>query len=110
MRSRIIQDPDPERAGTDDNDQGSRESQPTGIAGRLARWSATHRKLAIWGWLGLVVVLFMLIPNAKLVETQRLTTAEQVSGAAGEAERILDDAGLRPTEELMMLQNPDLSA
>jgi len=107
MRTRIIQDPpapDLEPAGL----RGDRHERP-GIAARIARWSAEHRKLAILGWLGLVVALFMLIPNAKVVETQRLTSVEQISGEAGEAEKILDDAGLRPTSELVLVQSPDAS-
>ena len=27
-----------------------------GLAARMARWSADHRKAAIWGWLAFVVV------------------------------------------------------
>ena len=29
-----------------------------GIAGRAGHWSATHRKLAIWGWIAFVVLAF----------------------------------------------------
>ena len=31
----------------------------TNLAGRMGRWSAGHRKIAIFGWLGFVVVAFM---------------------------------------------------
>ncbi len=31
------------------------------ITERAARWSATHRKTAIWGWLGIVFTLMVLI-------------------------------------------------
>ena len=32
--------------------------QTRSIAARAGRWSATHRKTAIWGWLAFVVVAF----------------------------------------------------
>ena len=32
--------------------------QTRSIAARARRWSATHRKTAIWGWLTFVVVAF----------------------------------------------------
>ena len=39
------------------------------------------------------------------IETQRLSSAEEVAGEAGEAEQALDDAGLRPTEEIVLIQS-----
>ena len=52
MKTRIIQDaPEPTpRPGP--------PSQRSNIALRMARWSAHHRKTAIFGWLGLAVALF----------------------------------------------------
>ena len=32
--------------------------QTRSIAARAGRWSATHRKTAIWGWLAFVVAAF----------------------------------------------------
>jgi uncharacterized membrane protein YdfJ with MMPL/SSD domain len=102
MRTRIIQD-QPEPA--EQTPAGPGNSQPSGsraLAARAARWSAEHRKTAILGWLALVVVLFM---GAQAIGTQRLTSAEEVSGEAGEAEQILEDAGLSPTSEVVMIQS-----
>ena len=107
MRTRIIQDPpEPQAAHV-----GEEEAAPQRLtlAARIGRWGATHRKLAIWGWLGLIVVLFAVVMNAQLIETQRLTTSEQVAGEAGQAERTLDDAGLNPTEEIVLIENRDLT-
>jgi RND superfamily putative drug exporter len=107
MRSRIIQD----QPGPDERSPVAPSTPPSAgprpFAARLARWSAEHRKLAIWGWLGLIVVLFALVMNAQVIETQRLTPSEEVSGNAGEAERILDDAGLNPTDEVAMIASSD---
>jgi RND superfamily putative drug exporter len=76
---------------------------------RIARWSAEHRKTAIWGWLAFVVALFMLVMNAQVIETQRLTNAESVSGEAGQAEELLTEAGLRPTSEVAFVQSKNLN-
>ena len=34
--------------------------QSTNIAARMGRWSAKHRKTAIFGWLAFVVIAFVL--------------------------------------------------
>jgi uncharacterized membrane protein YdfJ with MMPL/SSD domain len=76
---------------------------------RIGRWSATHRKTAILGWVVIVLALFGVM-SSKVIETETLTTAESTAGNAGDAEQILDDAGLRPTEELILIQSQDLTA
>jgi RND superfamily putative drug exporter len=73
---------------------------------RIARWSATHRRTAILGWLAFVVLVFGAM-NAGVFETQRLTNAESTSGEAGQAEELLTDAGLRPTNESVFIQSKD---
>ena len=40
------------------------------------------------------MVLFGVVMNAKVIETQRLTTAESVAGGAGDAEELLTDAAV----------------
>ena len=77
----------------------------TNFIARIARWSAEHRKTAIFGWIAFVVVLFGVVMNAQVIETQRLTTAESIAGEAGDAEELLTDAGLRPTSEVAFVQN-----
>src|SRR3954454_2610110 len=56
------------------------------LAARAGHWSATHRKTAIFGWLGFVVVAFM-IGNA--VTQQVIHGADQFSGESGRAETAL---------------------
>src|SRR5918998_1997518 len=108
MKSRIVQDePDPSGARAR---KSSEPQQPQNVAARAARWSATHRKTAIWGWLGLVVILFALIMGAQVVERKDITTVDTFSGESGQAERALTDAGLRPTEEVLLVQSDSVSA
>ena len=65
------------------------------IATKLGRWSAAHRKTAILGWLVFVVAVFGLMASGT-IKKETLSSVDQIAGNAGEAERILDDAGMRP--------------
>ena len=91
------------------DDEAGAESPVTrrNIAARAAHWSANNRKRAIWGWLGFVVVA-VLIGNA--VTQDKLHGAEQFTGEAGRAEQALQDAGMRPNDESVVMQNTDLRA
>jgi uncharacterized membrane protein YdfJ with MMPL/SSD domain len=89
-----------------------RRSNPTGsnLTSRVARWSATNRKKAIWGWLGFVLAVLALIMGGKLVETKQVSTVDSFSGESQQAERALTDAGLRPNEEVVLIQSKTLTA
>src|SRR2546430_17593888 len=52
------------------------------IAARAGRWSATHRKRAIWGWLAFV---FLAVFIGASVGTQTLDTAASGVGESGRA-------------------------
>jgi RND superfamily putative drug exporter len=80
------------------------------IAARAAHWSATHRKKAIWGWLGLVVALFAVFLGGQLVETKQIERVDRYSGESQQAERALTDAGMRPTEEVVLIQSEGATA
>ncbi len=82
----------------------------TNIAARAAQWSSNHRKLAIWGWLATVVVLVGVFLGSGLVERENISTVDTFSGESQQAERALTDAGLRPTEEVLLIQSDSVSA
>ena len=67
------------------------------LASRAAHWSATHRKTAIFGWLGFVVFAFMV---GNLVGQNMIHGADRFSGESGDAEQALEDSGLRPNDEI----------
>ena len=79
----------------------------TNLAGRMGRWSAQHRKTAIFGWLAFVV-LSVAIGGA--VGTKQLTDAEAVSGESGRAEQALERSQLNPNEEVVLVQSKTLTA
>jgi len=74
------------------------------IAARAARWSATHRKVAILGWLAFVVVSLVV---GGAVGQRTLTDAEAVSGESGRAEVALERAKLDPNAEVVLVQSDD---
>jgi uncharacterized membrane protein YdfJ with MMPL/SSD domain len=76
------------------------------LAARIARWSASHRKTAIFGWLAFVVIAFM-IGNA--VGQNQIHGADQFSGEAGRAEQALERADLRPNSEHVLVQSDTLT-
>ena len=84
--------------------------QRKNIAARAAQWSSNHRKLAIWGWLAIVVVLIGVFLGSELVERKDIATVDAFSGESHQAERALTDAGLRPTEEVLLIQSDSASA
>src|SRR6476619_6744824 len=74
-----------------------------GIAGRVGRWSARHKKTAILGWLALIALAVVL--GGQVVK-QEPTDAQNFSGESRQAEEIRADAGFRdtdrPTETLLV--------
>jgi uncharacterized membrane protein YdfJ with MMPL/SSD domain len=75
------------------------------IAARAARWSAGHRKIAIFGWLAFVV-LSVFVGGA--VGQRELTDAEAVAGESGRAEAKLEAAKLNPNEEVVLFKSEKL--
>ncbi|MFF8592587.1 MMPL family transporter [Streptomyces sp. NPDC015220] len=78
------------------------------LAAALGRWSAEHRKTAVFGWLVLVVLVMTLGTAAGQVN---LTEADYGTGDSGRAERIIEDAGLtEPAGELIYVHSDRLTA
>ena len=60
------------------------------LAHRMGRWSGTHPKTAILGWMAFVVVSFFI--GSSVVTQKTLTEAEQGVGESGRAAKVLDKA------------------
>src|SRR5881398_482994 len=61
----------------------------TNVAAAAGRWSARRRRLAIWGWLGFVLVAFVV---GGTVGQRYLTVSEMGNGGSGRALRAYDKA------------------
>jgi uncharacterized membrane protein YdfJ with MMPL/SSD domain len=80
--------------------------QPRNVAARAAHWSAEHRKIAILGWLAFVAAAVLI---GQSVGQSKIHGADAFSGEAGRAERTLEDAGLRPNDEHVLIQSSRLT-
>ena len=78
------------------------------IAARMGHWSATHRKTAIFGWLGFVIVAFAI--GTFVVTQQQIVYETSQPGESGRAEKILYEDFKQPAGESILIQHPELRA
>jgi uncharacterized membrane protein YdfJ with MMPL/SSD domain len=78
-------------------------SQKRSFVSRAAQWSATHRKAAILGWIGFLLVSFA-IGNG--IGRSEMSAADQYPGEAGRAQHALEDARLQPNTEMLIVESP----
>jgi putative drug exporter of the RND superfamily len=83
------------------------------LAARMGRWSASHWKTAVFGWLLFVVLSFAI--GAK-VGTKQINQNDTNVGQSKKADKILREAGFGgqkkesdPLEELVLVQNKKLT-
>ena len=107
MNTRIVQgDPDPHGQGAPGDGPAEPPPPAHNVAARMARWSAHHRKTAIFGWLVIVLAVFML---GQSIGTQQISDVDQFSGESHRAEQALDRAGMRPSSEVVFLRSRALT-
>jgi uncharacterized membrane protein YdfJ with MMPL/SSD domain len=78
-----------------------------GLAARAGRWSAQHRKKAIWGWLAFALIAFI-VGGALGTNTQ--TTAQSGVGESGRAARTVDNAFPKHQVEEVLVQSGSAKA
>ena len=77
------------------------------LAARMGRWSAQHRKKAIFGWLAFVIVVFAL----GTVAGQRAIDPDTAGpGESGRADKILDAGFKQPASESVLIQSATSTA
>ena len=76
------------------------------IAARMGRWSATHRKTAIFGWLGFVLAALAL---GGAIGTEKLDSTYSTVGESGRADEVLADRFDKPPIERVLIQHPRLT-
>ncbi len=76
----------------------------TNIAARMGRWSARHRKTAIFGWVAFVVAAFVV---GGMVGMKTIDDADRNVGEARTADHIIRDAGfsLEEQSEYVLVQS-----
>jgi RND superfamily putative drug exporter len=82
---------------------------PRNIAARMGRWSASHRKLAIFGWLAFVISAVVI---GTAVGQKTLDNQNDNVGQAHRADQIIKQAGFTesgPLTEFVVIQNHRLT-
>src|SRR3954470_4100855 len=86
---------------------GARSRGTSNLAARAGRWSAQHRKKAIWGWLVCVVLAFAI---GGAVGTKTQDAAQSGVGESGTAERTIDNAFPKHQVEQVLIQSGTVTA
>src|SRR5262249_12970350 len=71
--------------------------KPRNLAARVGRWSATHRRSAILGWLAFVVAAFAI---GAALQMRTIEPQNRDVGEAGKAARIVADAFPKEKDQL----------
>ena len=81
----------------------------TNVAARMGRWSARHRKTAIFGWLAFVVASFVV---GTAVGLRTIDESDYNVGEARQGDHIIRDGGFRLDEqsELVLVESKTLTA
>src|SRR5947207_13911594 len=84
-----------------------RTGHSPGLAARAGRWSAQHRKKAIWGWLAFALVAFMI---GAALGTKTQTNAQSGVGESGRAARTIDGAFPKHQVEQILIESSRATA
>src|SRR5689334_8560854 len=106
MKTRVIQDEPQPPESEASADATTAPTDRRNLAARAGHWSATHRKKAIFGWLGFVVLAVLI---GQMAGQKTIFGADQFNGESGRAEHALEDAGLRPNDEVVLVQSKNLT-
>ncbi len=81
----------------------------TNVAARMGRWSAKHRKTAIFGWLAFVIASFAI---GGAVGMKTIDPNDTNVGEARKADHIIRDAGFKLDEQMeyVLVQSPNTTA
>ena len=102
MKTRIIQnEPEPGAAPA------TEPVRSNNVAARMARWSAHHRKKAIFGWLAICVALFAFSIVSPMKQIVFETSGP---GESGRADTILYNDFKQPAGESVLIQSESLTA
>jgi anti-anti-sigma factor len=84
------------------------QSERLNLAARAERWSASHWKTAVFGWLALAVVLMV---AGSAAGTKELLDSQLGSGETARAQKMLEEANFeRPSVEQVLVQSRALRA
>jgi uncharacterized membrane protein YdfJ with MMPL/SSD domain len=79
-----------------------RSRQKLGLAGRAGRWSAAHRKTAIWGWVLFVIAAIAL---GGALGTKTLADSQTGVGESAHADKTLEGGFPQAADESVLVQS-----
>src|SRR6266542_2664181 len=87
----------------------SQSTPSNNLAARMGRWSASHWKTAVFGWLAFVVAALAI---GNIVGTKQIDPQDSNVGQARRADHMLRDAGFRPDPqtEIALVQSATSTA
>jgi uncharacterized membrane protein YdfJ with MMPL/SSD domain len=106
MKTRVIQDEPEEPTPTSHPVDPEQVSRPN-LAARMARWSAHHRKKAIFGWLAIALLLFAVSFASPM---KKIVSETSGPGESGRADTILYEDFKQPAGESALVQSRSLTA
>src|SRR5438034_5657279 len=79
------------------------------LAARMGRWSASHWKTAVFGWLAFVIASLAI---GMQVGTKNMSNQDSNVGESHRADQILKGSGFKsdPQEEIVVIQSSSLRA
>jgi RND superfamily putative drug exporter len=104
MKTRIIQN-EPEEPAKNGRTVDATASEPrrsTNLAARMGRWSAGHKKTAIFGWLAFIAVAFLI---GHAVGTKQLDQNKSGTGESGHVDRVLLDEFKQGQGDQVLIQS-----
>ena len=81
-------------------------TRSTNLAARMGRWSAQHRKKAIFGWLAFVILAFA---AGILSGTTKIESATSGVGESGRVDKLLHEEFVQPAGESVLVQSETLT-
>jgi RND superfamily putative drug exporter len=83
-------------------------NQSNNLAARMGRWSASHWKTAVFGWIAFVIVA---VAVGAVVGTKQIDPQNENVGQAHRADQILKQAGFQtdPQTEIVLVQSKTLT-
>ena len=101
MKTRVIRD-DQEPTEPELSTETGQPRRPANLAARMGRWSAQHRKKAIFGWFAFVFVAFAL---GIVFGTKMIDPATSGVGESGRVDRILDAGFKQSAAESVLVES-----
>ena len=105
MKTRVVQDGSEEPQTY--KHAGESPARSMNLAARMARWSAQHRKKAIFGWLAFALLLFAVSLGSPMKQIVFETSGP---GESGRADTILYEDFKQPGTEAVLMQSRSLTA